>query len=211
MVDTNTGTFDPFNEIYLRKDVWWRLYEPDILDKEPQIIENNWGKYTKLMDTKIRDFMIHQEKKRYHPNSYVFYGTEVESDNTLRWSVEKVVPLKMGPRRPLVFNPENNQRIVYSGGNEVKNVLGEYDSSSYQYTQFRLVSSQGAGDGTVPVESLVDILNSSAVKGSLATNVDHQNAYAVDSLPDIRNRDAIRFTLRAIVKMVQEVDIRAAD
>lgn len=45
----------------------------------------------------------------------------------------------------------------------------------------------------------------------LATNVDHQNAYAVDSLPDIRERDAIQFTLRAIVKIVQKVDIRAAD
>ncbi|HHR5886262.1 TPA: lipase family alpha/beta hydrolase [Providencia alcalifaciens] len=211
MVDTNTGTFDPFNEIYLRKDVWWSLYDPDILDRDPSIIENNWRKYTKLMDTKIRDFMAHQEKKQYHPNSYVFYGTEVESDNTLRWGVEKIVPLKVGPRRPFVFNPENNQRIVYSGENEVKNTVGEYDSSSYQYTQFRLTSSQGAGDGTVPVESLVDINSSLSVKSSLATNVDHQNAYAVDSLPDIRNRDAIRFTLRAIVKMVQEVDIRAAD
>lgn len=211
IIDTNTGTFDPFNEIYLRKEVWWRLYEPGILDKEPSIIESNWGKYIKLMDTKIRDFMIHQEKKQYHPNSYVFYGTEVESDNTLKWTVEKIFPLKVGPRRPLVFNPENNQRIVYSGGNEANNALGSWDSSSYQYAQFRLVSSQGAGDGTVPVESLVDILNSPLVKSSLATNVDHQNAYAVDSLPDIRNRDAIRFTLKAIVKMVQEVDIRAAD
>ena len=206
-----TRVFDPFNEIYLRKDVWWSLYDPDILDRDPSIIENNWRKYTKLMDTKIRDFMAHQEKKQYHPNSYVFYGTEVESDNTLRWGVEKIVPLKVGPRRPFVFNPENNQRIVYSGENEVKNTVGEYDSSSYQYTQFRLISSQGAGDGTVPVESLVDINSSLSVKSSLATNVDHQNAYAVDSLPDIRNRDAIRFTLRAIVKMVQEVDIRAAD
>lgn len=211
MVDTNTGSFDPFNEIYLRKDVWWRLYDPDILDMKSSIIENNWKQYFNLMKDKVKTFMDHQEKKQYHPNSYVFYGTEVESDNTLRWSVEKVVPLKVGPGRPFVFNPENNQRIVYSGGNEVKNALGEYDSSSYQYTQFRLVSSQGAGDGTVPVESLVDIISSPSVKSSLATNVDHQNAYAVDSLPDIRNRDAIRFTLRAIVKMVQEVDIRAAD
>ena len=135
----------------------------------------------------------------------------MESDNTLKWTVEKIFPLKVGPRRPLVFNPENNQRIVYSGGNEANNALGSWDSSSYQYAQFRLVSSKGAGDGTVPVESLVDILNSPFVKSSLATNVDHQNAYAVDSLPDIRNRDAIRFTLKAIVKMVQEVDIRAAD
>ncbi|CAG9416417.1 hypothetical protein NVI2019_PEGOAJLN_01354 [Providencia alcalifaciens] len=211
MVDTNTGIFDPFNEIYLRKDVWWSLYDPDILDREPSIIENNWKQFFNLMKDKVKTFMGNQEKKRYHPNSYVFYGTEVESDNTLRWGVEKVVPLKVGPRRPFVFNPENNQRIVYSGENEVKNTVGEYDSSSYQYTQFRLFSSQGAGDGTVPVESLVDIISSPSVKSSLATNVDHQNAYAVDSLPDIRNRDAIRFTLRAIVKMVQEVDIRAAD
>ncbi|MGO2336850.1 lipase family alpha/beta hydrolase [Providencia sp.] len=210
-VDVTTGKFDPFNDIYLRKDVWWRLYEPDILDKNPSDINNNWKQYFNLMKDNIKIFMEHQEKRQYHPNTYVFYGTEVKSDNTLTWSTEKVVPLKVRPKRPLVFNPENNQRIVYSGGNETNNALGLWDGSSYQYTQFRLVSSQGAGDGTVPVESLVDIINSASVKSSLATNVDHQNAYAVDSLGDIRNRNAIRFTLRAIVKMVQEVDIRAAD
>lgn len=30
---------DPFEEIYLRDDVWWRLYEPDILDKDKVTIQ----------------------------------------------------------------------------------------------------------------------------------------------------------------------------
>lgn len=211
IVETSTGKFDPFDEIYLREDVWWRLYEPDILDKDVTTINSNWESYTLLMRNKVKKFMLHQEKGQYHPNTYVFYGTEISSDNTLAWSVEKEVPLKPSPKRPLISNPENNQRLVFSGANESNNAFGLWDSSAYKYTQFRLVSSQGAGDGTVPVESLVDIIKSPSTQSSLATNVDHQNAYAVDSLGDIKNRKAIQFTLRAIVKMVQEVDIRAAN
>ncbi|EKT62670.1 lipase family alpha/beta hydrolase [Providencia burhodogranariea] len=210
-VDLSTGEFDPFDDIYLREDVWWRLYEPDILDKKQNDINNNWKQYFNLMKDKVKEFMIHQEKRKYHPNTYVFYGTEEKSDNTLMWSKEKEVPLLASPQRPLIFNPENNQRILFSGANESNNAFGLWDSSAYKYTQFRLVSSQGAGDGTVPVESLVDIIKNPSTQSSLATNVDHQNAYAVDSLGDIRERKAIQFTLRAIVKIAQEVDISAAD
>ncbi|MTH46022.1 hypothetical protein [Intestinirhabdus alba] len=72
-------------------------------------------------------------------------------------------------------------------------------------TLFKLVSSGTPGDGTVPVESLRAIRRSAVLKSALAVNVEHQGAYNVDSLRDIDNRPAVRFTLRAIVKMVQEV------
>ncbi|MGM8515596.1 hypothetical protein [Enterobacter asburiae] len=41
----------------------------------------------------------------------------------------------------------------------------------------------------------------------MATGVDHQGAYDVSSLKDIKDRPALQFTLRAIVKMVQEIPI----
>ncbi|EKH6497964.1 hypothetical protein O8Q80_003431, partial [Providencia rettgeri] len=45
----------------------------------------------------------------------------------------------------------------------------------------------------------------------LATNVDHQDAYAVSGTAPKNYSEAIKFTLQSIIKMVQEVDIRAAD
>lgn len=76
---------------------------------------------------------------------------------------------------------------------------------------YELETSNTAGDGTVPVESFKTIqrLNGQSIKSVLATNVDHQGAYEVDSLKDIHQRPALQFTLRAIAKMVQEVPIRS--
>ncbi len=67
--------------------------------------------------------------------------------------------------------------------------------------------SKTPGDGTVPVESLSAICRNSEIKSVLATGVDHQGAYDVSSLKDIKDRPALQFTLRAIVKMVKEIPI----
>ncbi|WP_448884740.1 hypothetical protein [Citrobacter telavivensis] len=63
------------------------------------------------------------------------------------------------------------------------------------------------GNGTVLVGSLSAICRNSEIKSVLATVVDHQGAYDVSGLKDIQDRLALQFTLRAIVKMVQEVSI----
>ncbi|WJW83218.1 hypothetical protein QU516_07365 [Moellerella wisconsensis] len=214
IVDANIGKFDPFNEIYLRNDVWWRLYEPDILDKNVTTININWENYTLLMRNKVKKFMVHQEKGQYHPNTYIFYGTEIESDNYLIWKKEIEGKAYMNPYsgRPYFPEPkENNRRVLRYGEIDSTTALKMGSESGMSYKQFILESSKGSGDGTVPIESLADIIKSPCVKSSFATDVDHQNAYAVDNLSDIKKRYAIQFTLRAIVKMVQEVDICAAN
>ncbi|CNC50886.1 Uncharacterised protein [Yersinia intermedia] len=58
------------------------------------------------------------------------------------------------------------------------------------------------------LESLRMIRHDNGIKSVLATNVDHQGAYNVSNLKDIHSKPAIQFTLRAIVKMVQEVASR---
>ncbi|QXX84414.1 hypothetical protein J6836_08585 [Providencia sp. R33] len=209
-----TGKFNPFDEIYLREDVWWRLYEPDILDKDPLLINNNWLIYNDIIEDSVKSFMEHQEKGKYHPNTYIFYGTEIASDNFLTWKKEVEGKSYMNPYsgRPYFPEPkENNRYVVRYGEIDSNNALTMGAESGLSYKQFILESSKGSGDGTVPIESLANITKSACVKSSFATDVDHQNAYAVDNLDDIKNRYAIQFTLRAIVKMVQEVDIRAAN
>lgn len=75
--DPQTGKFDPFKDIYLRNDVWWKLYRPDILDKDTTIIDNNWLAYNDIIDDTVRKFMNQQEKGLYHPNTYVFMAIKL--------------------------------------------------------------------------------------------------------------------------------------
>ncbi|EMB3082760.1 hypothetical protein U8233_002759 [Providencia rettgeri] len=207
---------DPFEEIYLRNDVWWRLYESDILDKEMIVIQNNWDSYEEIIDNKVRKFMSKLDDGQYHSNTYVFYGQKIESDNHLSWN-----PVKY--KRELSM-PEDALRRLPS----VKNVRFEKQSDGKTYIiptgdvphyyykidddhVYELVSSSGKGDGTVPIQSLNEIKKYPLLKGWLVTDVAHQDAYEVSGLNPEKYSEAIKFTLQSIIKMVQEVDIRAAD
>jgi len=188
---------DPFEEIYLRNDVWWRLYEPDILDKDQVTIRKNEKYYTELMRDTVKTFMIDIEKGKYHPNTYVFYGEEVKSDGFLTWKKEIVKnPYTGQPVSPL-YSPEPYGKIVHQPDGE--------------RCKYLLTQSDTAGDGTVPVESLDEIKKHPLLKGWLATNVDHQDAYEISGPYPEKYSEAIKFTLQSIIKIVQEVDVHAAD
>lgn len=207
---------DPFEEIYLRNDVWWRLYEPDILDKDKITIRKNEISYANLMRDAVKAFMIKLEHGKYHPNTYIFYGQEIESDNHLFW-----MPVKY--KRTLDIPDDILRRLP-----AMKNVLFEKKSESQTYViptgnmphyyykidddhVYELVSSSGKGDGTVPIESLNEVKKHSLLKGCLVTNVPHQEAYNVSGTDPEKYSDAIKFTLQSIIKIVQGVDIHAAD
>jgi len=189
---------DPFDEIYLRQDVWWRLYESDIIDKDPATSERNWREYMSLIDIPVRKFIVQLEKGLYHPNTYVFYGKEVKSDGFLTWRKED----------KKYINPYTGQPIIPKYTAHDRKIIPRTEG---QYSEFVLIQSDTAGDGTVPVESLDVINNSQSIRSVLATDVDHQDAYAVKGTIYTTFSPAIKFTLRSIIKMVQEVDIRAAN
>lgn len=207
---------DPFDEIYLRNDVWWKLYQSDIIDSDNAKVRKNWTEYTELMKGEVKKFMLHQEKGFYHPNTYVFYGDEKESDNYLSWR-------RVSYKREIQLSEDALRRLP-----AVKNVRFEKQSDGKMYViptgavphyyfkidddnVYELVSSLGKGDSTVPIESLNKIKIHASIKSVLATNVDHQNAYELDDSAYSEFSDAIKFTLRSIIKIVQEVDARAAD
>jgi len=67
-----------------------------------------------------------------------------------------------------------------------------------------LTSSGSAGDGTVPVR--VGRITFSGIRSLLTTDVDHKGAYAVgDTGKENGLSAAMKFTLRAIIKMAGEV------
>lgn len=180
---------DPFGEIYLNKTLWYRLYESDIIDKDEAVSQSNWDAYRELVDGSVRRFISLLGNRGYHPNSYAFYGYKIESDGSLMW------------RKTSITYPKNINESERTLPNNYREIPLPFNRSQ----MYVITSSKTAGDGTVPVESLSAICRNSDIKSVLATGVDHQGAYDVSSMKDIQARPALQFTLRAIVKMVQEI------
>jgi len=181
-------TRDPFSEIYLNKTLWYRLYESDIIDKDEAVSQSNWVEYNDLIDKNVQPF-IEGLDNLYHPNTYAFYGHKIASDGTLAW------------RKTSITYPKNRHESDRKLPNNYREIPLPFNRSQ----MYVVTSSKTPGDGTVPVESLSAICRNGAIKSVLATDVDHQGAYNVSSLKDIKDRPALQFTLRAIVKMVQEI------
>lgn len=179
---------NPFDEIYLNKELWWRLYEADIIDSEQVNIDNNWLEYFSLMKATVSPF-ITALNNQYHHNSYIFYGNKVISDGSLTW------------KKTTLTYPRDTHEWDKKKPNNYRELPLPFNRSRL----LKLTSSATPGDGTVPVESLRTIRHFDGLKSALPTDVDHQSAYHVDSLADILNRPAVCFTLRALIKMVQEV------
>ncbi|HDH7845733.1 TPA: acetyltransferase [Raoultella ornithinolytica] len=184
-------TRDPFGEIYLNKTLWYRLYESDIIDKDEAVSQSNWTNYVRLVDKPVRKFISLMDSGGYHPNTYAFYGHKIASDGTLAW------------RKTSISYPKN----IHESDRQLPNNYREIPLSFNRSQMYVVTSSKTPGDGTVPVESLSAICRNSEIKSILATGVEHQGAYDVSSLKDIEDRPALQFTLRAIVKMVQEIPI----
>lgn len=181
-------TADPFSEIYLNKTLWWRLYESDILDKDRTSSDKNWSEYNDLIQNTVLPF-IEELDDVYHSNTYLFYGKKINSDGSLTWI------------KTSISYPKNSHESDHKIPNDYRDIPLPYNKSQ----KYQLTSSKTPGDGTVPIESLNIIRAHSGIKGVLATNVGHQEAYDVENMADIAKRPAVQFTLRAIVKMVQEV------
>ncbi|HGN9372038.1 TPA: lipase family alpha/beta hydrolase [Citrobacter pasteurii] len=181
---------DPFSDIYLNKTLWYRLYESDIIDKDEAVSQSNWVEYNDLIDKNVQPF-IESLDNLYHPNTYAFYGHKIASDGTLAW------------RKTAITYPKN----MHESDRKLPNNYREIPLPFNRSQMYVVTSSKTPGDGTVPVESLSAICRNSEIKSVLATDVDHQGAYDVSSLEDIKDRPALQFTLRAIVKMVQEIPI----
>lgn len=184
-------TRDPFGEIYLNKTLWYRLYESDIIDKDEAASQSNWTAYVSLVDKPVRKFISLLSSGGYHPNTYAFYGHKIDSDGTLAW------------RKTAITYPKN----MLESDRKLPNNYREIPLPFNRSQMYVVTSSKTPGDGTVPVESLSAICRNSKIKSVLATDVDHQGAYDVSNLEDIKDRPALQFTLRAIVKMVQEIPI----
>ncbi|MGV3347108.1 esterase/lipase family protein [Enterobacteriaceae bacterium LUAb1] len=167
---------DPYTEIYLNESDWWRLCEKALLLDN---VESEWKAYQNRIKKDVRKF-IEELNGKYHPTTYAFYGASKKhpSDDHLIWrQIPELQPRFVTPTELLIY------RRVHPN-------------------KFELFSSGSPGDGTVPVRA--GRISYSGIRSLLATAVDHEGAYAAHT-PDNRLSVAMKFTLRAIIKMVREV------
>lgn len=176
---------DPYEEIYLNKTAWWRLCEQDLLLGDR---DSEWRAFVKRINVDVKNF-IEELNGKYHAQTWLFYGASAgnPSDAFLTWKEQ--IPLRV----------REAQRVRKDAGELLElNPLRTHV----------LISAGTPGDGTVPVTAIRTL--SPCIHGVLATDVDHEGAYAVDPVDRSRSvysdlSDALVFTIRAVVKIVQQV------
>ncbi|WP_395490817.1 esterase/lipase family protein [Cedecea davisae] len=178
MESVNKPESDPYTEIYLNESDWWRLCEKELLLDD---IDNEWKAYQNRINKIVLDFIEGLDGK-YHSSTYAFYGASGKhpSDDYLIWQ-------QIPAPRPVMGVPL--ELPVY------RHIAGK---------TFELISSGSAGDGTVPVRA--GRITFSGIRSLLATDVDHEGAYAVGDIGTENGLSAaMKFTLRSIIKMAGEV------
>ncbi|MFZ3621427.1 esterase/lipase family protein [Leclercia barmai] len=176
---------DPYKDIYLNKTAWWRLCEQDLLLGDT---EKEWGTYQDRIKVDVKKF-IEKLNGKYHPQTWLFYGASADnpSDAFLTW------------KERLPQRVREAQRVREDAGERL-------ELSSLR--THALISGGTPGDGTVPVTAVRTV--SPHIRGVLATDVDHEGAYAVAPVDRSRSvysdlSDALVFTVRSVMKIVQQV------
>lgn len=176
---------NPYDEIYLNKADWWRLCEQDLLLGDT---DREWEAFQDRIKFKVKEF-IEELNGKYHPQTWLFYGASADnkSDAFLTWKeqipqrVKEAQRIRKDSGEPLELSPLRTHELISAGT---------------------------PGDGTVPVTAIRT--TSPRIRGVLATDVDHEGAYAVDPVDRSRSvysdlSDALVFTVRSVVKIVQQV------
>lgn len=178
---------NPYTEIYLSKTAWWRLCEQDLLLGDT---DSEWVAFQDRIKRNVYKF-IEELNGKYHPQTWLFYGASPgnPSDSFLTW--KENIPLRV--------QAELSSR---------KDAGKPVDLSPLRTHE--LISAGTPGDGTVPVTSVRT--TSSCIQAALAANVDHEGAYAIDPVDRSRSiytdlSDALLFTVRSVVKIVQQVPV----
>ena len=156
-----SGLCNPYREIYLQRDYWWRLTEPELIapdapegDGRAEALDIEWENYEKVVMT-AKGF--HEELDGYfHRNSYVHYGgsPDVDSWANVHW---ELTPLSSPYDR---IGPAHSEDVLTgtmrSGdGNPYTKRGGETWLRTAQGYSFKAVLPKGAdsGDGVVPYNS----------------------------------------------------------
>jgi hypothetical protein len=201
---------DPYGEIYTVRDKWWSMCDQLLINplhdkrdsKYEQRVDGEWQSFVLTIFKKVKPFHSAIQGK-YHSNTYAFFGSHPDHKayGTVSWDGRDDTSgdFFIGRERNVDML---NARLLHS--DELKtgrNVASPLEGNGWKKSQrqfFSISEPEEDGDGTVPHRSGVSPGNHASVQSLLKVSVGHEPAFK-DSLL------ARRFTLRAIVKIAQEV------
>ncbi|VFS51292.1 hypothetical protein [Moellerella wisconsensis] len=205
---------DPFEEIYLKDDVWWRMYESDILDKNDATSKKNFINYKNIIERKVAPFIQKMDNK-YHTNTYQFYGAYFDDDDPKdsRRS-DETVTWKLRDKTSWLWVSDDSRATEMYGEKREYTLL----KSSNKWKSTPTMDYEGGrGDGTVPKYS-INLDRKELFKEILEMNVDHQNAYQFvplkgdaefETYKKTKNvSPAIKFTLRSLCRILQSDEVK---
>ena len=200
------GTADPYTDIYLRKDRWWGLVQPEWLSpRDGRSIL--WGDFKKNV---IKSKEFHAElSKQYHPNTYVFYGADAKqpSFKSVAWNMKRgMLYQPTTSPKPLEVANYGHTKLRQSGSNPIhvggktETVIafgapvGAMATVETSHWEVQCAKQDVSGDGTVPEHSGKAPLTAGKVKQQFRlAGFGHEPAF--------RDRRAQEVTLYAITKI----------
>jgi hypothetical protein len=214
---------DPYGEIYAVRGKWWSMCEDTLVNpmnrerdpiKRQAKVDADRAKFEDLIREEVKSFHV-DIRGLYHATTHAFFGSH--SDNRAYGNVtwtgssglsaatvfkdRKVDVLDARPLTPAELKDQHRPEPEIHG---TRTVDATYtDRSWFPHTQRRYYISEPDedGDGTVPRRS--GMAPKATCKSFLQVNVGHEPAYKYgEGLDNLR---ACRFTLRAIVKIAQNV------
>ncbi|QEE23314.1 hypothetical protein CS053_01470 [Rhodanobacter glycinis] len=162
---------DPYAEIYSKKDPWWRLTDPKLIDPSGRV-KDPWATYLHGIDS--TSTFHYTLGTFYHPQTYVHYGADAKKHpvyGDLAWhsdaasGVDTPMLLIASPTsgsNPVKVRPVGSQELQF-------NIM---DPDSIGYPQ--------PGDGTVPAcsgEAPFKQGGGNVRQSFRLTGFDHQDAY----------------------------------
>lgn len=209
---------NPFTEIYKERNAWWTLCEDRFLNpediKNKMALDNSWNKYTALID-KVEVF-INNLHDKFHVNTYSFYGCGGKDSNK-KYRDDYVSHAKVCWKSNIHGWHDKNKGkdfsiLAYKGViadrylEEITNsrtviLTTDKNKANWLSKEYIISPAEDSGDGTVPIQAAK--FTDSGLKAMLGVEVSHEGAYKKKG--DNPADDARLFTLRSIIKIVQEV------
>ena len=178
-------------ELYRDMESWYRLIDPQLVDPAKKYRDGPQAVERAVLRAITRAEEFHREKldAYYHPNTYAFYGADLDhrSFGALRW-------LARDPGGGAIFTEANLRQAAQAGYGETGGRRVKVEGKTTLH--FVPAYQDSAGDGTVPQQSGAGP-NGRVRQLFELRGLDHQYAYKEEAV--------LLLTQHLIVKMVQEL------
>lgn len=201
---------DPYGEIYTVRGKWWSMAEDRLINplneernpkKRQALMEKDWEVFAKIIQQKVKRF--HEKiKDQYHPNTHAFAGVDanIKAYGTVTWTGNGGGWMR-GDRAADVLNAKALDPTEIHTTRTVAAALDGRGWLKAENQRYQVSAPDEDGDGTVPQRSGRAVRT--ACQSYAEMRVGHEPAFRFAE--GAQYARACRFTLRAIVKIAQDV------